>query len=273
MDRIIRIGAIAIALAVMAAAALAASYSIPWSVIDGGGGHRSSASYQLDDSIGQTAIGVTTSTSYTLQAGFLYGVPFSFKTTGSWVKTGWNCVSVPVVPESTDPVAVFTGIDVASSSFQYWKNNTVGGGWQSYGALFGWTGPIERGTPYWFLNLNPATDLNVSGYPTSGPQTIQFSSLSPAPHWVMFGHMQSQPVNAASITFSTTSHPTAMNWQDANTNGVVDGTAMGFENSTSSFFTAGPSAFLPQRPNLEPWYGYWLLINTSDAVTMTFPAP
>jgi hypothetical protein len=52
-----------------------ASYNLPWTVLSGGGGDRSSSSYVLGDTVGQpSAIGPSESTNYRLGSGFWYGV-------------------------------------------------------------------------------------------------------------------------------------------------------------------------------------------------------
>jgi len=51
-----------------------ASYAIEWDVIGGGGGPMSSASYAVNSTLGQATIGLSSSTSYGLGAGYWYGV-------------------------------------------------------------------------------------------------------------------------------------------------------------------------------------------------------
>lgn len=69
-----------ILVALLAGAALGAgatgpsstNYKIAWDVVDGGGGTSMSASYTLNESIAQpSALGMSTSTNYILQPGFL----------------------------------------------------------------------------------------------------------------------------------------------------------------------------------------------------------
>jgi hypothetical protein len=52
-------------------AALTSEYKIPRSVLDTGGGERSSFDYRLIDATGQTTVQVSVSSSYTLKSGFL----------------------------------------------------------------------------------------------------------------------------------------------------------------------------------------------------------
>jgi len=61
-------------LAGMALAMSSGNYRIDWDVIAGGGGEASSVSHTLRSTIGQTAIGPSSSTSFQLGAGYWYGV-------------------------------------------------------------------------------------------------------------------------------------------------------------------------------------------------------
>lgn len=49
------------------------SYDLSWNVIAGGGGPKGSASYTVNSTIGQVAIGASDSASYRLGAGYWYG--------------------------------------------------------------------------------------------------------------------------------------------------------------------------------------------------------
>ena len=55
------------------AAAGAATYQIPWQSINGGGAPATSTNYQVNASVGQSAIGYSTSTNYQHGAGYWYG--------------------------------------------------------------------------------------------------------------------------------------------------------------------------------------------------------
>jgi hypothetical protein len=52
---------------------LAQTYQIDWYVIGSGGGHSASGSYQLDGTIGQPIVGKSSSSNYSLDAGFWVG--------------------------------------------------------------------------------------------------------------------------------------------------------------------------------------------------------
>ena len=82
-----------------------------------------------------------------------------------------------------------------------------------------------------------------------------------------------QPFNhntyCADIAFSINSHPTPLPWATAYDTGIVESAAMCFKNN--GFVSTGPSAFMVQNDRFEPWRGYWLLVRTSDPVTVQIP--
>jgi hypothetical protein len=53
--------------------AFAQTYQIDWYVIGSGGGHSQSAAYQLDGTIGQPIVGTSSSSNYSIDAGFWVG--------------------------------------------------------------------------------------------------------------------------------------------------------------------------------------------------------
>lgn len=59
-----------------------ANYNLPWDVLSGGGGSRSSANYLLSDTTGQSAIGPSESTNYRLEAGCWSGFAMNLLTEG-----------------------------------------------------------------------------------------------------------------------------------------------------------------------------------------------
>jgi hypothetical protein len=84
--------------------------------------------------------------------------------------------------------------------------------------------------------------------------------------------MQAQSTPCELITFSTPSHPIPMTWTEAFREGINCGSAIGFSNATSMYYTVGPASFLADQTSFEPWMGYWLLLKTAEDVTIHFPA-
>lgn len=189
-----------------------------------------------------------------------------------FVKDGWNLVSVPADPVNGDPVSVLSGIDVPNSSLVYWKNDV--GAFQLYGSSFGWTGPIVRGLPYWFLQSGGSKTLSFQGIAPATDFTLTFPAHAEAPYWVMFGTPFAADVACASVTFLNSSVSSASkNWSQAYGLGMVEPKALGFDAAARAYFTAGAAESLPDRSVLQPWYGYWLLVNHSGTLSMTFPKP
>lgn len=58
----------------VALAQVSTNFDLSWHLLSGGGGSRSSADYQLDDSLGQWADGSSSSANYEIEPGFWYGV-------------------------------------------------------------------------------------------------------------------------------------------------------------------------------------------------------
>lgn len=88
-----------------AGSALAQSYHVDWSVVASGGGHSESMIYGVDGTVSQTAIGRSSSESYSVVAGF------------------WAGVGGPVcryIPGDANSVPPFNGIDV-TYSVNYFK--------------------------------------------------------------------------------------------------------------------------------------------------------
>ncbi|MDD5093238.1 MAG: hypothetical protein PHV74_02520 [Dehalococcoidia bacterium] len=93
------------------------NHDLSWDALSGGGAERSSASYRLGDTVGQSsAIGSSQSTNYRLGAGFWYGVPVEASVEisvilqgSSRLDAGWE---IPLTvkflnPETSSPVYEF----------------------------------------------------------------------------------------------------------------------------------------------------------------------
>jgi hypothetical protein len=194
----------------------------------------------------------------------------------------WNLVSVPASPVNPDPVSVFAGIDVANASLQFWPNNpsdSASIGFQMWNPGTGWSGPIVRGVPYWFLESNATTDktINYMGYPPAGDFILQLNdrqTKKDAPYWIMFGTPFPNDVPAANLSFTNQWVPiTNGTWLEASSKNVVASKAFGFDAAAQQYFSVGPTETNPDRTVLQPWYGYWLLVDRPEALTITFKKP
>lgn len=209
-----------------------------------------------------------------------YTLPTTFSTTGSFVKANrWNCVSLPADPADADPLVAFGALDVPNVSFQYWRSTVDGGGFQSYGNLFGWTGPLVRGTPYWFLQGASNTDLSFVGTNPTSDFQLTIPAHTSAPYWVMFGAPFPNAVLTDSIRLKNVSKrgDTWLTWADAYSQGnpslrIVDSNAQGWSAATNSFVTVTPSLW-PGVHQFDPWWGYWMLVYDPGELQIKFPKP
>lgn len=198
--------------------------------------------------------------------------PMVFTSPTDFVHTGWNLVSLPGIPTNPDPVAVFAGYDIGNSSFQYWRNDVEGGGYQIYGDSFGWKGPMQVGIPYWLLNESSGYTISFSGTLIATDQVLTIPAHAAAPYWFMFSHPLNHRTPCTSVRFSTAGSPTPVDWPTAYANHIVESTALTFEATTGSFVIVGPGTQFVDRDCLEPWYGYWLLADSTDETRIHIPA-
>lgn len=222
----------------------------------------------------RTGYGVANTDDYVID--FPVG-PDAVQTTGGFVKNNaWNLVSIPVDPVNPDPLSVFAGIDIANGSFQFWRNNVDGGGTQLYGAVHGWTGPLERGAAYWFINTGAGgdKDIHYQGRAAAGDFELTIPPHGSAPFWIMFGTPFASPVPAESLTFRNTFvSPDAKGWAEAYVLKMVESSAIGFDSAARGLFTVGPPSAFPHRTSLDPWMGYWLLVTRPEQLVIRFPLP
>lgn len=190
----------------------------------------------------------------------------SFSTSSDFLETGWNFISIPAIPQDPSPQSVFAGIDVPSSSLQFWTGNSF----QRYGESFGWTGPIELGIPYWILNLQSPQGLQLQGIPITSDQILTFQGDFSGPHWIAFGVPMNQQMSISDLQFKITSGSDWFDWDTAVNRNWITGMAQGYNAESASFFTVGINS-VSDTSVLEPWKGYWLLIMTPDTLSIRFP--
>lgn len=207
-------------------------------------------------------------TSVGTSAGFTLQVSPSRLYTSPPLSDSWNFFSIPAVPESPDPLVVLAGEDAPNSSLLKWNNSAAGGGYQIFG--LDWPGPMECGSSYWMICGKANPPISFFGTPSMNPAQITFPAGN-SPRWVTFGHPFDVPVSADAVKFSNAEHPTPLGWADAYDAGMVEGNAMGFD--SGRIFTVGPSRYMMERQQLEPWHGYWLLLYSPDPVTLTIALP
>lgn len=214
------------------------------------------------DASGNEAI----SLDYTLSASQVFSSPADF------VNSGWNLISLPATPLNADPVSVLQGIDVPNANLQYWQNDVNNGGFQVYGSTYGWTGPLNVGIPYWFYEMNGKKTLSFEGMPNLTDWKIQIPAHISAPYWVLIGQPFDHSTDISKVTISTDpSHLSPLGWLDASQAGIISSMAQGYESAKQQFFTVGESGGVADKNQFDPWYGYWVLVFSSEPITFTIP--
>lgn len=205
--------------------------------------------------------------------------------TGGTLKAGvWNMVSIPADPQDPDPAKVFSGIDIANASLQYWQNNLPEGGFQAYGVSYGWTGPITRGIPYWLCDSSSVSDKSISysGTVPAADFVMTIPAHTQAPYWIAIGTPFTKSVSADSIQFKNAAKrgDTWISWADAYSSGdsskrIVDSNAQEWDASRNEFIRVTPSALsvLGDKIQMDPWCGYWLLVTDNNELDIRFVKP
>jgi hypothetical protein len=87
----------------------------------------------------------------------------------------------------------------------------------------------------------------------------------------MFGTPSLSAVPCSEVQFNTPSHSTALSWIDAYAANLFEAKGFGFNAATSQYFSVGPDGTNPDRNQIEPWYGYWFLVRTTEPLTISIP--
>ncbi|MEI6310133.1 MAG: hypothetical protein WCP58_10890 [bacterium] len=102
---------------------------------------------------------------------------------------GWNMITLPVTPPSTDPNVVFAGLP---SPWQMYAWDAASGTYKSKAGI-----TLQRGVGYW-LKVFPALNYEVSGSPEPGAS----AALSLASGWNMIGAPYAADIAWGSVLIS-----------------------------------------------------------------------
>lgn len=196
----------------------------------------------------------------------------------SYMHDGWNLVSLPSDPMSTDLQTVFSGIDVANSSFQFWDNTADPCTFQAYGGVYGWTGPAVRGIPYWFIGSSNEI-ISYQGNEPTEDFILTIPAHANAPYWISIGTPFPSAISTDSIQFKDvySRGDNWLSWTSAYSGytRVVDSAMQGWDNTLGSFVRVAPSAYATtsDKTQLDPWWGYWLLVIDKREIQIKIPKP
>lgn len=187
------------------------------------------------------------------------------------IKNGWNLISLPMTPIDGNPATVLSGINMSNASLQYWDNaSQTGGGYYIY--PISWQTPMNVSDAYWIIETSDKTLSYLATPNDTSDKTIQIPAHSKAPYWAMIGMPYERNISCDKIKFIVGGDTKV--WADAITAGWIQPVAQGWDASSQGYFNAGldtnPAV---ARSYLESWHGYWLLISTTSAITISFPVP
>lgn len=263
-------------------------YKIKKSVIDQGGSFSQSTNYHLVDAVGQpSAIGLSSSNSYQLTAGFFAGVSAE-PTEPGWkvpITVSGNSVSIPLAfgGDAGASDAFDSGMDVAAappgmSYYAYFKINVIPEFLQT--DIRGWIPPYEQEID-WVLILFKGSGItstlnwDASKLPPEGSFTLVGSGLNVN----MREQSSAQLSGDASLTIQYRSGPPVEQVKyDFAKQGwyLISLPVMPDDNSLGAIFPGALAAFAYNTTTgnyygvtaLEPRIGYWLLIPSPTTVTI-----
>jgi hypothetical protein len=197
----------------------------------------------------------------------LFAVEQAFMST-QVLEPGWNMISLPIDPVSSDPAEVFKDpfgnpINISDNLFRY-DHNLLG-----YVSYFDLNpsdfGPLERGDGYW-INVQQITVLKYSGTLYTEPLEIAMSGKG----WYLAG-TSIQELDLVQLQLRNNKAGETVSFDQAVANGWVSNTLFGWKPSELRYWSIsldGPP--LDDSSSLVPWQGYWINTNI-DNLTLIIP--
>ena len=166
------------------------------------------------------------------------------------LKQGWNLVSLPVVPESTDPAHIFAPIESSYSQIWTYTNSPSGGQWRGYGA----------GTPHDLTELNETmgfwigvtadVTLPVIGTEPSGATITLYSGRN----LVGYPHTISRP---AALVLDGVSYESVLAYYDPTD-----------PDDPWKQYDPGAPAFANDLNRMEQGKGYWIEVDAEATYSL-----
>jgi hypothetical protein len=202
----------------------------------------------------------------------------AYRAPADFIQPGWNFISLPAEPITPDPLQIFGGIDINNSNLQYWDNNAATGGFVSYGSI--WSGPVYRGNAYWLFNSSSSKTLSYDGLIPADDYTYNIQAHADAPYWVAIGTPFNSPIDLANIRFKclNVAGDQWLTWEQAfsqndRSKRLVDSMIQRYDAPVKQFSNISIPQWGGVRDKLDPWYGYWLLVNTTQPISIKVPKP
>ncbi|MBP6963463.1 MAG: fibronectin type III domain-containing protein [Armatimonadetes bacterium] len=175
------------------------------------------------------------------------------------VATGWNLISLPLVPANPDPGAVFSGLDIEGRLYRWDKVN------KSIIAFTEWSpeefGEISTDEGYWLQSTrNAAISYEPAEVQPEGPRTI----VLPKAGWNIIGCPFTTPRdwNDMIVSYGSIERPAST----ARDYGWIDTICYWWDNSVpgGAMLQLGLDDDWVDTTFLQPWRGYWFFTKRDD---------
>ena len=164
------------------------------------------------------------------------------------LSTGWNLVSLPVIPDNTSIVDVTAAINTTVSIIWYYNANTATWLWYVPGNPASTLSTIEDGKGYWFLMNSPAA-LEGSGWEMPGPGAPPTYDVFVGWNLIGFSSTTSMSPESYLATIAGTYNP-----------------IYGWDAEGQTWLWYVPGNLSSTLTTMEPGYGYWLLATADGTI-------
>jgi hypothetical protein len=179
----------------IALAQISTSFDLGWYLLSGGGGNRSSASYRVEDALGQWSAGTSSNPNYKIEPGFFYGaaaVAQCNRLTLTHIGSG----SDPVASPSQSADCTVSGQYVAGEFIHLSASPAAGG------AVSSWIGTVDDSSTSNTNSLTmPANDHMVTVIYSSEPDAYEVDDVCSQAHLIgVNGALQEHTFHVAADT-------------------------------------------------------------------------
>lgn len=171
-----------------------------------------------------------------------------------WLRSGWNLISLPVVPEDTAGESVLADIAEANPLVGRLFRYSPAAGYEVYPDDFSL---MQAGRGYWLM-LDQGAEAVAFGDPSGGSMEIPLEA-----GWNLFGVPFDRDVAPADCLIRTPEGEVP--FTDAADAGIVQPDVFFFDGEMLRVGDEGDD------DHLRPWRGYWLLAH-EDGLTLVMPA-
>ena len=154
-----------------ALAQISTSFDLSWHLLSGGGGHRSSANYRVDDALGQWVAGTSSNPNYKIEPGFFYGAA---------AVLDCNLLTLTHIGSGSDPVATPAKSTSCADSSTYaaGEDISLSASPEAGSSVSGWSGTADDTSTSNTNSLTmPAGDHTVTVIYASEPDAYEVDDV------------------------------------------------------------------------------------------------